>query len=138
MNESNMTGSKEPSVLIVVLNYNTFELTIRFLHELKTKLAYRNYSIFVIDNNSPNESARVLEEQSRIIGYTFFANERNTGYAAGNNIGIRYGINNGFDYSWILNNDVILRDANVLTEMIRIAEANKQIACVGPKIYSSN
>ena len=126
----------QPKVLIVILNYGTYELTINLIKELLKRLAYDNYSIMVVDNCSPNESAKILDEMKADLGYIFYANKTNSGYAAGNNIGIRYGINNGCDYTWILNNDVELRDKNVLEHMVRIAEENERIGCIGPKIYT--
>lgn len=130
-------GVIQPKVLIVILNYGTYELTINLIKEIKNKLEYENYSIMVIDNCSPNESAKVLEMMSKVMDFIFFANTNNTGYAAGNNIGIRYGIQHSFDYTWILNSDVLLRDSNVLEKMVKVAEQNQRIAVVGPKIYSS-
>ena len=127
---------EQPKVLIVILNYGTFDLTLHLVDELKAMLEYDNYSIMVVDNYSPNESAEVLASKSEEMGFIFYANNTNAGYAAGNNIGIRYGIDNGYDYSWILNNDVELREKNVLTHMIRIAEADPQIGCMGPMIYN--
>ena len=128
----------QPKVLIVILNYITYAMTINLIKELLTDLDYENYSIMVVDNCSPNESAEILEQKSKEMGYIFFANNVNVGYAAGNNIGIRYGIDNGFSYSWILNNDVLLRDNNVLFRMVEIAEEDNHVAVVGPKIFSSN
>lgn len=126
----------QPKVLIVILNYGTFEMTINLIKQLKTDIEYGNYSIMVVDNCSPNESAEVLEEKSHELHYVFNANRTNAGYAAGNNIGIRYGIKNGFDYTWILNNDVELRENIVLQDMVELAESDEQIGCVGPKIYT--
>ena len=127
---------KQPGVLVVILNYGTYDLTINLINELRTELEYENYSIMVVDNCSPNESAEVLEAKSKEMDFIFFANKNNAGYAAGNNIGIRYGIEHGFDYSWILNNDVELREKNVLSHMVEIAEKNERVGCVGPMIYS--
>ena len=90
----------------------------------------------VVDNCSPNEAAAVLKEKAKELDYVFFANKKNAGYAAGNNIGIRYAISHGYTYSWILNNDVDLRDTNVLSHMVDIAESDKSIGCVGPLIYN--
>ena len=39
-----------PSVLIVILNYGTYDLTLKMIQEIKDKLEYDNYSILVIDN----------------------------------------------------------------------------------------
>lgn len=127
---------KQPSVLVVILNYGTFDLTINLINELREKLEYDNYTIMVVDNCSPNESATVLDAKSKEMNFIFYANKTNAGYAAGNNIGIRYGIEHGFDYSWVLNNDVELREKNVLSHMIEIAEKNEKIGCIGPMIYS--
>ncbi len=128
----------QPKVLIIILNYGTFKMTISLIKELQADLEYENYSIMVVDNCSPNESAEVLKERSQELNYIFYANKTNAGYAAGNNIGIRYGMEHGFAYSWILNNDVELREKNVLTHMVEIAEKGEKIGCVGPVIYSMN
>lgn len=128
----------KPAVLIIILNYGTYDLTLKMINELHTKLDYDNYSIMVVDNCSSNESAKVLANRSKDLDYIFIANEKNTGYAAGNNIGIRYAINNRYKYSWILNNDVELREKSVLKELIEILEENEDIACIGPKIYNAD
>lgn len=127
-----------PAVLIIILNYGTYDLTLKMINELHSKLEYDNYSIMVVDNCSPNESVEVLENQSKDLNYIFIANKKNTGYATGNNIGIRYAIDNGYKYSWILNNDVELREKSVLKELVGILEENDDIACVGPKIYNAD
>lgn len=127
-----------PAVLIIILNYGTYDLTLKMINELHSKLEYNNYSIMVVDNCSPNESVEVLENQSKDLNYIFIANKKNTGYAAGNNIGIRYAIDNGYKYSWILNNDVELREKSILRELVGILEQCDDIACIGPKIYNAD
>lgn len=127
-----------PAVLIIILNYGTYDLTLKMINEIHSKLEYDNYSIMVVDNCSPNESVEVLENQSKDLNYIFIANKKNTGYAAGNNIGIRYAIDNGYKYSWILNNDVELREKSILRELVGILEQCDDIACIGPKIYNAD
>ena len=129
---------EQPKVLIVILNYGTFDLTLKIITELHEKLDYNNYSIMVIDNCSPNESANILKEKSYEMDYIFVANEKNTGYAAGNNIGIRYAIRNEFKYTWILNNDVELRENCILQELVHVLEEHDDIGCTGPKIYNAD
>ncbi len=127
----------QPRVLIVILNYGTYDLTINLISEIRNKIDYCNYSIMVVDNCSPNESEAILSGKSHELNYIFYANKTNAGYAAGNNIGVRYGIENGYDYSWVLNNDVELQEKNVLGHMIEIAEKDKHIGCIGPRIVSN-
>ena len=59
----------QPKVLIVILNYITYAMTINLIKELLTDLDYENYSIMVVDNCSPNESAEILEQKSKEMGY---------------------------------------------------------------------
>lgn len=126
-----------PKVLIVILNYKTYSMTLDIVKKIR-ELEYQNYDILVVDNHSPNESARVLKEKSNVDNFIFIANDKNSGYAAGNNIGIRYAINNGYDYSWVLNNDLIFNDKKILNVLINKAESEDKIACIGPKITDIN
>lgn len=62
-------------------------------------------------------------------------NNKNYGFAEGNNIGIRYALE--FlkpDYILLLNNDTVV-DKNFLSELISVAEVDKQIGFAGPKVY---
>lgn len=128
-----MVDVKNPKVLIVILNYKTYELTINLAEQLK-ELNYNNYDILVVDNCSPNNSKQELEAKADILNYTFVSSKNNGGYAAGNNIGIRYAIEHGYEYSWILNNDVKIVDKDILKKLVECAESDEYIACVGPRI----
>lgn len=62
-------------------------------------------------------------------------NDKNEGFAEGNNIGIKYALKNlNPDYILLLNNDTVV-DKDFLTEMVKISESNDKIGIVGPKIY---
>lgn len=128
---------KESSVLIIILNYKTYQLTLNLIEQLK-KLNYPSFDILVIDNNSSNESGKILKEKADILNYTFIQNSKNTGYAAGNNIGLKYAIANKYDYSLIANNDLKILDNNFLEVLVNVAENNSHIACVGPKVIDIN
>ena len=125
----------EPKVLVVILNYKTPQLTLNLVDALKT-IHYQAFDIMVVDNNSPDDSAKVLQKGAENNDYLFYANHVNAGYAAGNNIGIRYAIQHGYQYTWILNSDVLLTDPNVLKVMVERAEADIHVGVVGPLIVS--
>lgn len=127
---------KQPAVLVVILNYCTYDMTINLVKQLHKSLNYENFDIMVIDNCSPNESTQVLKQKSQEMNFLFYSNKKNAGYAAGNNIGIRYAIGHGYAYSWILNNDVEIRESSVLLHMVATAESDERIGCVGPMIYT--
>lgn len=128
----------QPKVLVVILNYKSYDLTLKMVESLQKDLDYDNYSIMVIDNASPNESEKVLYKESQQMNFRFIENKTNKGYAAGTNVGIRYGVDNGYKYTWIINNDLILTDKEVLTKLVEIAEKEENVACIGPKITDIN
>jgi GT2 family glycosyltransferase len=62
-------------------------------------------------------------------------NDRNYGFAEGNNVGIDFAQKYlKPDYIEILNNDIVVRN-NYLDEMVRVISSDDKIAMVGPKIY---
>ena len=122
-----------PKVCVIILNWNGLEDTIECLESLK-KTTYPNYEVVVVDNGSKGNDAQVLEERfaDRIH---LVRNDRNYGYAGGNNIGIRYALTGSVpDYLLILNNDVVVAP-DFLTEMVGAAAGDEQIGLVGPKTY---
>jgi len=119
-------------VSIILLNYNSYEDTLALIKNIKKKINYNDYVIIVVDNCSTNESHNILSEQSKILNYYYISNNNNSGYAAGNNLGIRFAYSLESEYSWILNNDILLSDNNVLLKMIELVENNDAIAAVSP------
>lgn len=81
----------------------------------------------------PHLEARLegLEPRSKL---RLIMNDRNYGYAGGNNIGIRYASAIGSEYYLLLNNDTIVEDG-FLTELIATAERTPGAAFLGPMIY---
>jgi GT2 family glycosyltransferase len=62
-------------------------------------------------------------------------NERNYGFAEGNNIGIRFALDAlKPDYILLLNSDTVV-DPGFLLELVRIGESDDKIGAVGPKVY---
>lgn len=69
---------------------------------------------------------------------TLIKNNKNHGFANGNNIGIKYAIENlDIDYVLLLNNDTVV-DKDFLTEMVTVAINDDDIGFVGPKVYIYN
>jgi len=122
-----------PRVSIIVLNWNGLEDTVECLESLK-KITYPDYDIIVVDNGSEGDDARVLEE--RFGDYIhLIRNDRNYGYTGGNNIGMRYALENSApDYVLLLNNDTTVAP-DLLDPMVRAAGGDDSTGLVGPKVY---
>jgi len=74
----------------------------------------------------------------QIKSLTLIKNDKNYGFAEGNNIGIRYALKVfAPDYILLLNNDVVV-DKNLLTHLASFADENEHIGIVGPRILYYN
>ncbi|MGG7153676.1 glycosyltransferase, partial [Clostridium neonatale] len=60
-------------------------------------------------------------------------NKENNGFAAGNNIGIKYALKNNSDYILLLNNDTIITE-NSIEKLIECLESDKSIGIVSSRI----
>ncbi|MCK5491011.1 MAG: glycosyltransferase family 2 protein [Candidatus Pacebacteria bacterium] len=121
----------QKKVHIILLNWNNEEDTIECIESLK-KINYNNYKIIVVDNGSEKESILKIEKQ--YFDLCIIKNENNLGFAGGNNIGIKYAINNNADYVLLINNDTIV-DENFLTELVEVGETDEKNGLLGSKIY---
>lgn len=121
-----------PKVSIIILNWNGLDDTIECLESLK-KIGYPNYEVIVVDNASSGNDVEALRERYRDYIHVI-VNDRNYGFSEGNNIGIRYALSKMSDYIFLLNNDTVV-DADVLSELIEVAEQDKKAGILGGKIY---
>lgn len=121
-------------VAVVILNYISWKETLEIATIVHDRYGFEWGQIIIVDNASPNESFRELEK--KVSGnYVLLKSETNSGYACGNNLGLRYAFQNGFEYAWILNNDILFKDDNLITELLRIFADDSKVAVVNPDIY---
>ncbi|MDH3745272.1 MAG: glycosyltransferase family 2 protein [Acidobacteriota bacterium] len=120
-----------PKVAAVVLNYQAKELTLETLASL-AKLRYENLEVIVVDNASGDDSHEAVMRE--FPEADAIQTEVNLGVAGGLNVGIRRALEKNPDFVLVLNNDIEV-DPWMLEELVKVAEADPKIACVGPKSY---
>ena len=121
---------------IIILNYKSWSDTLKEIDDCVKKLEIDYQDIIVVDNDSPNDSSEKLKKASEIHNFVFIAADKNLGYAAGNNIGLRYAHDKGYEYAWVLNNDIIIDDTKIITKMLSVFARDRLVAVVNPDIYS--
>lgn len=123
----------DPKVSVIVLNWNGLADTQECLRSLQ-KVTYPGYEVIVVDNASSGDDARLLMEEFG-DSVQILRNDKNYGFAGGNNIGIQYALDHSSpDYILLLNNDTVAA-ADFLDEMVRAAETDPEAGILGPKIY---
>lgn len=117
-------------VFIIVLNWNGYMDTVECLRSIE-KCSYPAYEVVVVDNGSTDGSVERLKKDFKDVVY--IENKENLGYTGGNNVGIRYAIEKGAEYIWLLNNDTTMK-VDTLTRLIEAAENDQRAGLLGPKI----
>lgn len=119
-------------VTAIVLNYNSFadcEKCIGFLQ----KQNYPNLSIIVVDNCSTlegeqNRLKEICKESELIL------NSNNSGFSAGNNVGLREAVKRGSDWMLVINPDVELRDEHYVSYVMQQLTNWPEAAVVGTNV----
>jgi len=129
-----MSFIKNPSVAIIIVNWNSYLHTSACLTSLK-QVTYDNFKIIVVDNGSKDGSDHQLEVTfSDII---LLRNKENTGFTGGNNTGIAYALKHEYDYLMLLNNDTEV-EADFLMQLVNVMENDFSIGAIQPKFYFLN
>lgn len=101
-----MRMGEDPTVTIVVLNWNGLADTRECLHSLQA-VQYSAMRVLVVDNGSASDEATALESELGDFIEVLRLPE-NHGFAGGANAGMRSALETDTDYVLLLNNDTIV------------------------------
>ncbi|HEY2148383.1 MAG TPA: glycosyltransferase, partial [Pirellulales bacterium] len=118
----------EPSVSIIVLTHNGLPFTKLCLESIVANTDYRNYEIVLVDNASTDDTPIYLRQfASRHRNVRLALNDRNLGFAAGNNRGLSVATG---DVLVLLNNDTIVAPRWLAPLVDRLRDSS--VGAVGP------
>ena len=129
-----MNTAQYPLISIITLNYNQVELTCQLLDSLRD-ITYPNVEIIVVDNASAINPKDTIQEYFPEV--KLICNEKNLGFAGGNNVGIKTAKGK---YILMLNNDTEVAP-DFLEPLVATMEQNPKIGVCSPKIqfyYTKN
>jgi GT2 family glycosyltransferase len=141
-------NSIQSEVAIVILNYKRYQDTIDCIESFYSSIKNPNCLFIIVDNASKNDSLKKIHKHFKAlkarfwdlnnkessignIDMLFVQNSENTGYASGNNVGLRIGFELGFKYLMVLNNDIIFID-DCLDKLKLCLDADSSVLGVGP------
>jgi GT2 family glycosyltransferase len=109
--------SVRPNVAVVVLTYNRSDVTNLLFDSVARAKNYADYELIVVDNDSkPHEREKIMRffkylKLRGLICGDIECSQRNLGFPAGNNVGLRKAFaNKSFTHICLLNNDTIVAD----------------------------
>ncbi len=119
-------------VALILLNWNTPFHTANCISSLKKYCNDALFDIIVADNGSTDGSLALLK--SEFPNLIYINNKENLGFAEGNNRGLVYAIENGYQYSLIMNTDTEV-DEDIVTKLSIHLNQNLKAAAVQPCIF---
>lgn len=116
-----------PLVYVVVLSWNGCAETLACLASLR-QLDYPRFRVLVVDNGSSDNTVAVVK--THFPEMEVLPLEGNRGFSGGNNYGIRYALERGAEYVFLLNNDTHV-DPSALRRVVEVAEAHPDWGVLG-------
>lgn len=117
---------------VIILHYGSISDTLECLGELKRKNTGYPFRTIVVSNSADiglSDSVRKIDSSIDII-----INQKNLGFAEGNNIGIKYALQKGSKNIILLNNDALSSDS-LIKNIVTCSEKNPEAGLISPKIY---
>jgi GT2 family glycosyltransferase len=118
-------------VATVVLNWNGKYDTLPCLRSLEEQEGVE-VKIILVDNGSVDNC--IFEVSQQFPDAVVIENGENLGYAEGNNVGIKYALDQGFQYIMVINNDTILA-AQCISSLVKDLELHPDAAAAVPKSF---
>jgi GT2 family glycosyltransferase len=111
---------------IVIINYNTFQLTCNCIASIKEKLLEVQYEIILVDNASIECDADLFKQKFPFI--KLIKSPVNTGFTGGNNLGVRAAAG---QYLLLLNSDteLINNAPKICLDYIRANQTVGMVTC---------
>ena len=115
---------------LVVLNYLNYHDTIELIQNLHSQDWFDQVRLYVVDNNSCNESVDEIRKIQKKIQFTFLISKKNLGFAKGENIGFRKALEDGCIFISSINNDTLI-DKRQVDFLDRIRSVYKNDNSIG-------
>lgn len=130
-------GNKKKGISVIILSWNTLEITDKCLFCLKKSIDFLNnkveVEVLVVDNNSSDGSAQMIAKKYPWV--KLIKSDVNLGYVKGNNLAFKKTSKN--DYLLLLNSDAYVQ-ADTLLKSINYLENRKGCDVLGCRLEYEN
>lgn len=120
-------------VLVIIVTYNAMKWVDKCVASLY--ISSIPVDIFVVDNNSSDGSGKYLKETYPDI--KLVESKTNLGFGGANNIGLKYALDNVYEYVYLLNQDAWIFE-DTIHEMVKISETYVNFGVLSPMHLNSS
>lgn len=121
-----------PLLSVVIVSYNTRDMTLRCLRSLQSGLGDLKTEIFVVDNGSSDGSAEAIERAFSDV--RLLRNEDNQGFGAANNQALRLARG---EFVLLLNSDAF-PEKQAISRLLERARSHPRVAVFGPRLLNED
>lgn len=118
------------TVAIILVNWNGYTDTAICLGSLQ-KLTYGAFKVIVVDNASQDDSRLHIKKYFPEVH--LIESTTNEGFTGGNNRGIEYALDEGYDYVMLLNNDTIV-PPDLINHLLNTYTKHERVGMIQPGI----
>jgi GT2 family glycosyltransferase len=118
----------EVTLSIIVVNWNTCEITRNCLHSVREKVEDINYEVIVVDNASSDQSVEMIRKEFPDV--RLIVNRENLGFGCANNQAMREALGR---YFLLLNSDTVVIDDSV-QRLVSFMDSSPRIGIAGCKL----
>jgi GT2 family glycosyltransferase len=124
--------SQPPVVSVIIVSYNTRDLTLDCLRTVTKELDREKIEVFVVDNASQDDSVAAIRAEFPDV--KLIANERNVGFGTANNQAMQTACGRTF---LLLNSDAFPKPGAV-SVLISYLDSHPEVAAVGPRLLNAD
>ena len=118
-------------VSVIIVNWNTRQLLCDCLNSLKESTRNISYEVFVVDNNSSDDSVEMVQDCFPDVN--LIVNDTNAGFAAANNQAMEKSQGR---YVLLLNSDTVVHEDAIETT-VNFADYNLSAAVIGCRVMNT-
>lgn len=120
-------------IYVIVLNWNGWRDTVACVASL-LQMDGDNFTVLIVDNNSSDDSVRHISKAFPTLKLLNAGS--NLGFGSGCNVGIRYALQQGAEYVWLINSDATV-DRGALSALVHVADHDQSVGAVGSVVFEA-
>lgn len=124
-------------VAVILLNYNSYADCRKCVSFLKRQQGIE-LEIVIVDNCSHADDCLKVIELSEEQSCTFIQAHKNKGYNAGNNIGLHYAVEKGYEYALIANPDMEFPECDYIKKLVNYLQNDASTVAISGCILDAN
>ena len=123
-------------VYAILVNWNGKKDTLECIKSIeKLNLKNVDFHLVIVDNDSSDDSVMAFGKLGlKKLDLKVIQNSKNLGFTGGNNVGIRFAIDQRAEYILVLNNDTVV-DSDLVKNFLKVFKKDEKVGVATGKIY---